>query len=278
MGSSTSSRLSPTSSAFTPVSSKTSRTAASSGSSFFSMWPPGGSHIPSLRWRCKSTFPSHTTNTATVKCLPVCSELITGLSLHQKHAAKCIIENRERRTNRRRVVVTVSRGGFQADRRGAGRGVLPDAPARHAHRRARNRGGHTTVQEVVSGRRRAPRPHEQLDQPPSARGRIRACDRARHERGGAAPQREARLLRRPEPEHEFRPAVRERGIRRGGDLRLLRLFDPARGGTARGRAGVEGRRAACSYLLQPLFSDESGRDLAPSRRRWPHTPRRGLPQ
>jgi hypothetical protein len=27
--------------------------------------------MPSLRWRCKSTFPSHTTKTATVKCLPV---------------------------------------------------------------------------------------------------------------------------------------------------------------------------------------------------------------
>jgi hypothetical protein len=29
-----------------------------------------------LRWKCKSTFPFHTTKTATVKCLPVCSELI----------------------------------------------------------------------------------------------------------------------------------------------------------------------------------------------------------
>ena len=34
------------------------------------------SHISSLRWWCKSTFPSHTTKTATVKCLPVRPELI----------------------------------------------------------------------------------------------------------------------------------------------------------------------------------------------------------
>src|SRR5215211_1520525 len=73
-GSSTSPRFSPMSSTSIPVSSNTSRTAASSGSSPLSMWPPGGSHIPSLRWKWSRTLSSHTTNTATVKCLPVCSE------------------------------------------------------------------------------------------------------------------------------------------------------------------------------------------------------------
>ena len=29
--------------------------------------------MPSLWWKCRSTLPSHTTKTATVKCLPVCS-------------------------------------------------------------------------------------------------------------------------------------------------------------------------------------------------------------
>src|SRR5712691_2800471 len=50
-----------------PVSSSTSRSAASSGSSLSSTCPPGGSHLPSLRWKCSSTQPSCTTNTATVK-------------------------------------------------------------------------------------------------------------------------------------------------------------------------------------------------------------------
>src|SRR3954452_18806585 len=161
-GSLTSSRLSPARFTLIPVSSRTSRTAASSGSSLCSMCPPRGSHIPSLRWRCRSTLPSHTTNTATVKCLPVCSELITGSSLHQEDAAKCIIEDRKRDEEGRRLVVAVSRGGFQADRRGAGRGVLQDAPARHAHRRARHSSCHATVQGTLSCWRRNPRPHEQL--------------------------------------------------------------------------------------------------------------------
>src|SRR3712207_4723623 len=38
--------------------------------------------MPSLRWRCKSTLPSHTTNTATVKCLPVRPESMQ-MRLHQ---------------------------------------------------------------------------------------------------------------------------------------------------------------------------------------------------
>ena len=69
-GSSTSSRLPPRVRPSRPSPSKTSRTAASSGSSFRSMCPPGGSHNPSLRWRCTYS-PSHTTKTATVKCLSI---------------------------------------------------------------------------------------------------------------------------------------------------------------------------------------------------------------
>src|SRR4028119_1313742 len=56
-GSSTSSRLSPTSTTSTPVSSSTSRTAASSGSSSRSMCPPGGGHMPRLRCQWGGTFP-----------------------------------------------------------------------------------------------------------------------------------------------------------------------------------------------------------------------------
>jgi hypothetical protein len=54
--------------------------------------------MPSLRWKCKSTLPSHTTNTATVKCLPVCFELITfqvtpewGTGDHRPAARTCIM-------------------------------------------------------------------------------------------------------------------------------------------------------------------------------------------
>ncbi|OTA40053.1 MAG: hypothetical protein A6D92_25630 [Symbiobacterium thermophilum] len=50
-----------------PASSRTSRTAASSGSSLGSMWPPGGSHMPSFRCQRRRTLPSWTTNVATVK-------------------------------------------------------------------------------------------------------------------------------------------------------------------------------------------------------------------
>src|SRR5690606_14894124 len=58
---------SPTSSTSTPLSSRTSRTAASSGTSFGSTWPPGGSHMPSLGCRWSSTWSRHTTKALTAR-------------------------------------------------------------------------------------------------------------------------------------------------------------------------------------------------------------------
>jgi hypothetical protein len=47
--------------------------------------------MPSLRWKCRSTLPSHTTKTATVKCLLVCS-FSTGPGIIQAPFGRGITE------------------------------------------------------------------------------------------------------------------------------------------------------------------------------------------
>jgi hypothetical protein len=61
--------------------------------------------MPSLRWKCRSTLPSHTTITAAVKCLPVCY-FSTGLGIIQASFWRGITERSYLARNifRRRVV------------------------------------------------------------------------------------------------------------------------------------------------------------------------------
>jgi hypothetical protein len=107
-----------------------------------SMGPPGGSHMPSLRWKCRSTFPSHTTKTATVKCRPVCLPLrgsgytrpSVGYGL-QGMVSLRVGSFGDTSAKEWSSDVAVTLWGLQAIRRDAGRGVLQRVPADHPRQR-----------------------------------------------------------------------------------------------------------------------------------------------
>jgi hypothetical protein len=71
-------------SAVMPVSSRTSRTTACTGSSSGSMCPPGGSHIPFLRCQCSSVCSPSTTKPETVMWRSIGSQCI-GRSTRGRH-------------------------------------------------------------------------------------------------------------------------------------------------------------------------------------------------
>ena len=268
-----------------PVSSITSRTAASSGSSSLSICPPGGSHIPSLRWKCKSTLPSHTTNTATVKCLPVCFELIAFQVTPEWGTAGS--QTSSTNVHNVRQLMRRPEGGEDLPQ-------VPDdafrrtdeAPDEEFYRTPRlvthiDEWAIAAVTQLY--REFFPPGGEILDLmsswishlPPEVVYRrviglgMNEVELRRNERLDAYVD--------PEPEHEPRTAFRRGGVRRGRDLRLHRLPDQTRGGAARSWSSAEGRCTACRYILESLFSHEGGRGLAPSGRPGPHAARRALP-
>jgi hypothetical protein len=71
--------------------------------------------MPSLRWKCKRTFSSHTTKTATVKCLPperlFGGSFSTGLGYTRPTAGYGITEGGRRRRN----ICESSVGGREED-------------------------------------------------------------------------------------------------------------------------------------------------------------------